>query len=306
MRSQDKGKRILDAHSGWSAAQLSFVIVKDISVEGAFDDAVVSSPPFDAVIHAASPFHFNTDNPKRDLLDPAIRGTTGLLQSIKSNAPSVRNVVLTSSMAAVLNTKTHPKIYTEEHWNPVTVAEAEESVGSGYMGSKTFAEKAAWEFVENEKPNFTLVAINPPLIFGPVVHYLSDLNTLNTSNTIFRDIIEGKMAQGLPPTGGFPDWVDVRDVASAHVRAMETPEAQGRRFVLAAGKYSNADIACVIRDSFPDLKDKLPASTKNDVPADGYRVDNSRSKKILKLEYRPFNQCVVDTVKSLLSVLGQK
>jgi nucleoside-diphosphate-sugar epimerase len=43
----------------------------------------------------------------------------------------------------------------------------------GYRASKTFAEKAAWEFIEKEKPNFTLATINPPMVFGPIVSFPS-------------------------------------------------------------------------------------------------------------------------------------
>jgi nucleoside-diphosphate-sugar epimerase len=52
--------------------------------------------------------------------------------------------------------------YSEEDWNPMTREDADESPMMGYRASKTFAEKAAWDFVEKEKPNFTLATINPP------------------------------------------------------------------------------------------------------------------------------------------------
>jgi hypothetical protein len=39
----------------------------------------------------------------------------------------------------------------------------------GYRASKTFAEKAAWDFLEKEKPNFSVATINPPMVFGPIV-----------------------------------------------------------------------------------------------------------------------------------------
>jgi nucleoside-diphosphate-sugar epimerase len=39
----------------------------------------------------------------------------------------------------------------------------------GYRASKTFAEKAAWDFIEQEKPNFSISTINPPMVFGPIV-----------------------------------------------------------------------------------------------------------------------------------------
>lgn len=212
-------------------------------------------------------------------------------------------MVLTSSFAAILNFKTHPKVYTESNWNPVTEEDAEKSAGVGYPGSKTFAERAAWSFVEHEKPNFALSVMNPPLIFGPVLHHLNGLSTINTSNTIFRDIIEGKYVKGLPPTGRFPDWVDVRDVALAHVRALDLPESDGKRFILSAGKYTNEGIARVVRANFPYLKDKLPALVHEEVVEDEYGVDSSRAKEVLGLEFRAFDQCVIDSVASLMPLL---
>ncbi len=93
VRSQEKADKIKAAHPKTSKDQLDFAIVEDIAQEGAFDEAVKSDPPFDAVIHTASPFHFNVEDTKKDLLDPAIIGTTGILKAIKKSAPSVKRVV---------------------------------------------------------------------------------------------------------------------------------------------------------------------------------------------------------------------
>jgi nucleoside-diphosphate-sugar epimerase len=88
------------------------------------EQAVKSNPPFDYVLHTASPFHFNVQDPVKDFLDPAIKGTTGILHAIKAHAPEVKRVVITSSFAAIVNPKQHPKVYNEENWNPVTWEEA--------------------------------------------------------------------------------------------------------------------------------------------------------------------------------------
>jgi nucleoside-diphosphate-sugar epimerase len=40
------------------------------------------------------------------------------------------------------------------------------SVYVAYSVSKKYAEKAAWEFMENEKPHFDLIALNAPGVFG--------------------------------------------------------------------------------------------------------------------------------------------
>lgn len=301
VRSDDKGQKILSNHPGTPSSKLSYVIVKDIAQETAFDEAVKSDPPFDAVLHTASPFHFSVTDPKKDLLDPAIIGTTGILKAVKKSAPSVKRVVITSSFASIINANSHPKIYSEEHWNPITEEEAVQNPGNAYRASKTFAEKAAWDFVSKEKPNFDLATINPPLVLGPVVHYLNSLDAINTSNERIRNMIQGKLKDGLPPTGVFL-WVDVRDVALAHVKAMEIPEAGGKRFFVTAGYMSNGEIASIIKTKFPDLADKLPADLKSDRPEDIFGFDNSRSKQVLKLEYRSLEDSIVDTVNSLLAV----
>ncbi|EXJ57963.1 dihydroflavonol-4-reductase [Cladophialophora yegresii CBS 114405] len=302
VRSDEKGQKILKNHPDQPKNKLSYVIVGDIAKEDAFDEAVKSDPPFEGVLHTASPFHFNVTDPKKDLLDPAIIGTTGILKAVKKNAPTVKRIVITSSFAAILNATSQEKVYSEKNWNPITEEEAIQNPANAYRASKTFAERAAWEFVEKEKPNFDIATINPPLVLGPVVHYLNSLDSINTSNERVRNMIQGRTKEsGLPPTGVFI-WVDVRDVALAHVKALEVPEAGGKRFFVTAGHYSNADIAGIIKKNFPHLADKLPAEIKSDKPADVYDIDNSRSKQMLRLKYRTLEESITDTVKSLLEV----
>lgn len=102
---------------------------------------------------------------QKELLDPAVIGTTGILRSIKKSAPTVKRVVITSSFASIVNPGkgTNPGYeYSEKDWNPITQEEALENPAAGYRASKTFAEKAAWDFVEKEKPNFTIATMCPP------------------------------------------------------------------------------------------------------------------------------------------------
>ena len=302
VRTEEKGNKILEAHKDIPKSRLSYVIVKDIAQQDAFEEAVKSDPPFDAVLHTASPFHFNVTDPKKDLLDPAVIGTTGILRAIKKSAPSVKRVAVTSSFAAIVNAKAHPKIYDESAWNPVTWKEATDTdAATAYRGSKTFAEKAAWEFVEKEKPNFELSTLNPPLVLGPIVHYLNSLDALNTSNERIRNMIQGKMKEGLSATGIFI-WTDVRDLALAHVRAIEVPEAAGKRFFITAGYMSNGEIAQIIKDNFPEYADKLPEDTESDMPKDVFGIDNGRATKVLGIKFRSLKDSVVDTVKSLQAV----
>ena len=115
-------------------------MVEDIAKEGAFDEvsdpnqflfhkthncqAIKSDPPFDYVVHTASPYQLHFDDPIRDCLDPAIKGTTGILKSIKAFAPTVKRVVVTSSSAAVLDPPNHRPVYDESSWCSVTWEQA--------------------------------------------------------------------------------------------------------------------------------------------------------------------------------------
>ena len=147
---------------------------------------------------------------------------------------------------------------------------------------------------------------NPPFVFGPIVHYLNSLDALNTSNARIRDIAFGACKNGLMPTGTHL-WIDVRDLAEAHVLAAEKPDAAGKRFFLTAGSFSNKEIAEIIRENFPELAKNLPegeALKPGDYPEGGmpFGFDNSRSKEVLGMKYRTLNSCIVDTVESLLAV----
>ncbi|KAJ5214163.1 hypothetical protein N7449_001332 [Penicillium cf. viridicatum] len=278
VRSEEKGKRIIEAHPDVSKEKLSYVIVQDVAKDGAFDE-----------------------DPVKDFLDPAIKGTTGILKAIKEYAPTVKRVVITSSFAAIVNGKQHPKVYSEKEWNPLTWEEAMDH-SSVYRGSKTFAEKAAWSFVEKEKPNFDLATINPPLVFGPIVHYLNSPEAINTSNQRLRNIVQGEMKEKIAPTGNFL-WVDVRDVALAHVRAIEVPEAGGERFFVTAGFFSNKELADIARETHPQLESKLPpVDAPSDFPEHIYEIDNTKSQKVLGLKYHPLKQTVSDAIDSILAV----
>ncbi|KAG4035584.1 hypothetical protein MFRU_001g03530 [Monilinia fructicola] len=308
VRSQQKIDAIKAAHPNAHPSQLEFYIVEDIAKDNAFDECIKAvGPGLDAVLHTASPFHFNVTDTKKDLLDPAIKGTTSILYAIKKYGPSVKWVVVTSSFAAIVNPfkgNWPEHTYSEADWNPITLEDAAQNPSNGYRASKTFAEKAAWDFIERERPNFTMTTINPPLVLGPIVHYLNSLDALNTSNQRIRNLLQGRCKDELPDTGTFL-WVDVRDLARAHVQAIEVPDAAHKRFFVTAGYFSNREIAEIIRKNFPEYEKELPGK---DVKGGGYpeggvyKFDNSRTVDILRLSFRGLEESIVDTVKSLKEV----
>ncbi|KAI2605445.1 ketoreductase [Hypoxylon fragiforme] len=304
-RSEEKGRRIIESAKPAQQSNISFAIVEDVAKEGAFDTLLTSDPTIDYVIHTASPYHLDVQDPIKEFLDPAIKGTIGLLQSIKTYAPNVKRVVITSSSAAIINPLNHAKVYDETCWAPWTWEDAQDP-SRAYVVSKTLSEKGAWTFMATQHPPFSLVVINCTFTFGPLQRRLPSLSSMNTSNHRIRDIVLGRYASGLPPTQPpVFTFVDVRDVALSHLRALTVPEAAGKRFYVVGGHLSNQRIADVVRSAHPELALLPPADGEDDFPTEenggkGFMFDNSRSREVLGLEYIGLEKCVLDTVESIL------
>jgi dihydroflavonol-4-reductase len=183
----------------------------DLTRAGSFDEA---SRGCRGIIHAASPYVLDVNDPQKDLVDPALEGTREVLQAAQ-RAGSVTRVVLTSSMAAITDEPEHDRVLTERDWNVKSSL-----TRNPYYYSKVLAERAAWDFVERNRPVFDLVAMNPFMVIGP-----SLTPALNQSNALFVRLLEGSFPAVLSMAWAL---VDVRDVADAHVRALGTPAAHGR------------------------------------------------------------------------------
>ncbi|KAL8380916.1 hypothetical protein RB595_005284 [Gaeumannomyces hyphopodioides] len=312
VRSQDKADKIRGAHPDLSKDELDVAIVPDIAQPDAFDE-VIKTPGIELVLHTASPFHFNIQSAK-ELIDPAVVGTTSILKAIARSAPGVRRVVVTSSFAAIVDPARAwdpATTFDESSWNPVTLADAEADKATSYRASKKLAEEAAWGFVRDpaNAVKFDLATINPPMVFGPVVPYFVSRDSVNTSNARVVDLLRGKWKAdaAVPDTGLAFLWVDVRDVAAAHIRAMEAAEAGGKRLFTTAGTFSNREIYDAVRKHFGDeYADKLPPPDVKGgeiAPEDKrFGFDNSETNRILGIKWRTLEESIVDAVKEFKAV----
>lgn len=214
------------------------LVESDLTQPGSFDAAAVGC---DVVMHTASPYAIDVADAQRDLVDPAVNGTREVLTAAV-RAGSVRRVVLTSSMAAVTD-EPEDRVLTEADWNTKSSLDR-----NPYYYSKTMAERAAWAFMDDVKPSFDLVAINPFLVIGPSLS-----PAINNSNRIVLDVLKGAFPGILSLTWGL---VDVRDVVEAHVRAMEVPAAHGR-YLCAGDTISMRQMVALLKSNGYDTY-KLP------------------------------------------------
>jgi nucleoside-diphosphate-sugar epimerase len=256
-------------------------------------------------VHIAAPFLMNVEDNERDLLLPAVEGTKNILSAVSSHAPDVTRVVLTSSFAAVVNVFKGPwpeHTYTEVDWNPVEYEASKTGNGAlAYCASKVYAERAAFDFVESNKPKFSIATICPPMTYGPLEHAIDSVSKLNTSSMDIYRLMSG-YEKDVPQSTLFA-FCDVRDVALAYLKAYEVPEAANQRFLVAGGRYSYQMVCDIIRRVIPEIRNKVPEGTPGSgIGMDVYNIDTSKSQKVLGLSYKTLDECITDTAKSLYAL----
>ena len=239
VRSLDREGEIRDglSASGTSHSALELFSV-DLNSDDGWDEAMSGC---EYVLHVASPI--SLENQDEDyFVKPAVAGVKRALSFAKKH--SVKKVVLTSSVAAIFDTMEKKDYYDESDWS-----DPENPAISYYSKSKTLAERAAWDYVESQGNPFELAVINPALVTGPTL-----TGDLGESNKAVQLVAGGKMPVAVPLMFGY---VDVRDVASAHILAMENPASNGERFALAEKDLWYKDVAKLLRDNGFDKAPKI-------------------------------------------------
>ena len=267
-------------------------------------DAAVSG--CNAVMHLASPFPIIQPKDENELIRPAVEGTLRVLRVAAANG--VKRFVQTSSVVAVMDGQGGAKTrFTEEDWTNVNGPH----VGA-YAKSKTLAEKTARDFVAAEAPGMHYASVNPGFVLGPAL----DKDIGSSANTIVM-IMQGKYP-GMPRLHF--SCVDVRDVAEAHLKAMQTGQPSGGRYLAVGGSLWFVEIARAIRQALGDDAKKVPTRELPDFLVkliglfDGNArsivsdlgkvrdVDNSRTRAALNMTFRPAEEAAVATARSLVDL----
>ncbi|RME92977.1 MAG: NAD-dependent epimerase/dehydratase family protein [Bacteroidetes bacterium] len=311
VRQPDRKEKV--AHLDAIAAKASGTIryfKADLLQAGSYAEAMAGC---ELVYHTASPFVTDVEDPQRDLIDPAVKGTANVLHSA-NETPSVKRVVVTSSCAAIytdaIDCQRAPEgKLTEDVWNTTASLDYQP-----YSYSKTLAEKKAWEIARSQT-QWDLVTINPSLVLGPP---LNPKSVTSESFNILRQLVDGTMKIGAPKLG--LGVVDVRDVAEAHYRAGFWPEAHGR-YITSAHNTHILELAQVLvpkyGDRYPLPRKALPKwllmlvgpfvnklfsrrFIRNNVDVD-FVADNSKIKRELGMTFRPLQQTMEDTMEAMIA-----
>lgn len=300
VRNVEKGKHLQEFFKSYGD-KFELAIVPDIAKEGAFDEAVKG---VDVIAHTASPVPSITSkiSDPAEMIDPAVKGTTGIMKSAIKNAPELKRMVITSSVAAVMNADPNQEVYTENDWNDAAVKNVEEKGAEAglsgiYTASKTLAERAAWDLWKQHKNEikWDITTLCPPFVFGPIIHEVSGINSINSSMMIWWNTIVVSEATRQSVVSDH-SWIDVRDLGTAHVLAAETPGAGGERLIVSSGKafwQDWIDAANSLQPS-PLPNHKIQAGFPDTERVVKRRLDTKKEQGIIGMKYRTTKETTKD------------
>jgi dihydroflavonol-4-reductase len=262
------------------------------------------------VLHVASPFPPGPPEHEDQLIVPARDGTVRVLRA--SVAARVERVVITSSAAAIAYGPEPPGgIYTENDWSDPASAET-----PAYARSKTIAERAAWDFMKTRGGAMRLAVVNPTVVIGPLLGEDPSFSFQSISR-----LLEGRMPA--IPRLGF-NFVDVRDVADLHLRAMTAPEAADGRFLATTQFAWIADLARILRERLGCDARRVPKLMAPDALVrflglfdptirsvvgslgERTRYSNEKARRLLGWRPRPFEETVVACARSLIALRNER
>ncbi|HEY0391633.1 MAG TPA: NAD-dependent epimerase/dehydratase family protein [Solirubrobacterales bacterium] len=276
------------------------VFAADLRSDEGWEQAVQGC---DYVLHVASPFPLTQPKDPDELIVPAREGTLRVLKAALD--AGVGRVVVTSSVAAVRGSVDHTSApLSEESWTDLDSSEI-----TPYTRSKTVAERAAWDLVNERGETEKLAVVNPGAILGPV---------LGDDRSPSLELVN-RLLKGMPgaPRIGF-SIVDVRDVVDLELKAMTMPEAGGERFIAVARFQWMSEVAAILRDRLGPAAAKVP---KRAVPnfvvrlmgifdpgvrsiagqlGQKVELSSKKAETVLGWQPRPIEETVVDCAQSLV------
>lgn len=255
------------------------------------------------VIHCASSTPSGSYVSEDDWIKPAVDGNLRVLRAARD--AGVTRLVLTSAFGAVgCGHPPRKQPFDERDWSNL------DSNLAPYQRSKTLAELAAWDFIKREGGKLEMAVVNPTAVLGPALGA-----DYSHSVRLIKEMLDGLPA--LPKLNS--GFVDVRDVADLHVRAMTHPAARGERFVAIAGSSLwLSEVAAILREKLGPVGRKVPARTlpswlmrvvalfspkvKQLVPLLGVNLNASSAKAIALLQWQPRSpeEAILATAESLV------
>ncbi|KAM0476512.1 hypothetical protein ACHAPX_006427 [Trichoderma viride] len=305
----DKGPAKIKAFKSTAAyeSQIEYITVPDITVSGAYDDAVKGAK---YVVHVASPFaapDLMESEFESSYIQPAIKGSVGMLESA-AKVEGIQRVVITGSSLsiagfAVAGTNA---VVDETHRSAVTVGPYPNWI-TAYAASKALAFEATKEWMAKHKPSFDLITIEPVFVLGR-----------DDSATTVEELFRGSNGMLLGPLVGHPqprptacNPVHVDDVALMHVRALDPAIPGNEDYLSNSHSLENMEWAQtfdIIKKHFPkECAEGIFKVDTTERPATlKLRIDSTKAEKAFGITFKSFEEQVVSAAGQYLELISRK
>ncbi|PTB78710.1 NAD(P)-binding protein [Trichoderma longibrachiatum ATCC 18648] len=288
-------------------SQVESIIVPDITVPGAYDEAVKGVK---YVVHVASPLASPTvegdEECQAQIIRPAVQGTVGILESA-IKVSGIERIVITASVLSIASFET---IVSGTKINEQTRASKTEgpfaSSIEAYVASKALAHQATEKFIAEKKPAFSVVNILPVFVIGRDDTVTDPANIAKGTNGIIMDPLLGVPRDPLPGAA-----VHVDDVAKMHVLALG-PNVKGNQDYLACAHPGEtvdwAEAFEIVKRRFPEAYadgvfkfESVPRPVR--VPVN---IDSTKAERELGFKFKSFEEMTVSVVEHYLELIGRK
>uniref|UniRef100_A0A0D6QYS3 NAD-dependent epimerase/dehydratase domain-containing protein n=1 Tax=Araucaria cunninghamii TaxID=56994 RepID=A0A0D6QYS3_ARACU len=224
-----------------------------------------------------------TDDPEK-VIDPAVKGTANVLKACAG--VGVRRVVLTSTIGAVYLDPNMPpqSVVHDDCWSDLDYCI---QTKNWYCYAKTLAEKGAWKYAKEVKMD--LLVVNPGLVLGPLLQ-----PSMNASVAHIMKYLTGSAKTYVNATQAY---VDVRDVAKAHVLVYETPCASGRYLCAESGLH-RGELVDLLAEMLPHYPLPTKCSDEKNPRKEPFKFSNQKLRD-LGLCFTPMKVCLAETISSL-------
>lgn len=288
-----------------SADNLTFTIVPDLLKQGAYDEAVKNVK---YIIHIASPITNNISEDKYEthLIQPALRGTLGILEAAQQS-PTVKRVVITSSIVAIMSwndffVEETGKVFKEQSRTPDPTGPYGNEF-EAYSASKVIALNATAKFLDEQKPSFDVVHVHPAFVIGKdeLVSEVDDM-TRGTNGAMLGQVLGVKTPY---PTPG--NTIHVADTALAHVKALEPQVPSGQSLFTSSGGLEGTtwgDAIEIVKKHFPKAVESGVLPNNGSTPTKKTIIDSSATEKLLGMKFKSYEEQVVSVVEHYLELRG--
>ncbi|KAI3010943.1 hypothetical protein CAN33_0033750 [Aspergillus niger] len=275
--------------------QIETIIIPDITVRDAFKPALDG---VDHLIHLASPMPGAGSDLQTGYIDPAVKGTESVLFSALG-FPRIKKVIIVSSVLALTPPMSlcEKDVLVRDNTNEIIPIDLNPDLLEGPFGhgfkysiSKISAHQVTRDFLASQNPHFTLVTFHPSFVLGESL-IQGTPEKMDGINAMFWDSLHS----GKPTIPNA--WVDVRDVAEAHLRALKTEIVSGTEFILSAPAGSWERIGDLVRRKFPSVGCQLKGPIEG-----GWTVDTTAAERILGMQWRGQDEMVEAVLEQQLKL----